>query len=83
MDGSQEMSISKAFVRVATNKEMTEFDANFLQASFKMGYLGPNSAVKTEFHSLSLATRQIQLILSCWKHIQFSEIFLLSDSKLK
>ena len=82
MDGSQEMSISKAFVRVATNKEMTEFDANFLQASFKMGYLGPNSAVKTEFHSLSLATRQIQLILSCWKHIQFSEIFLLSDSKV-
>ena len=82
MDGSQEMSISKAFIRVAMNNEMTEFDANFLQASFKMGYLGPNSAVKTEFHSLTLATRQIELILSCWKHIKFNEIYMLSDSKV-
>merc|ERR1719270_654668 len=61
---------------------MTEFAANFVTASFKLGENNTNHAVKQEFHSLSLAIRLIEMVTSCWKHIDISEIILCSDSQV-
>ena len=81
-DGSGLSSISKIYCRTAVNEDMLIFDANFVQASVKMGELGNNTAVRSEFNSLTLAVRQLEFLTSAWSHIKFNEIFLLADSKV-
>ena len=81
-DGSGLSSICKIYCRVAIDDKMTEFTANFVTASFKLGENNANHAVKQEFHSLTLAIRLLEMVTSCWKHIDISEIILLSDSQV-
>ena len=81
-DGSNMCSVSKIYCRTAINETMTIFDANFIQAAVKMAPLGSNSAVRTEFDSVVLCVRQLEFLLQAWSHIEFSEIFFLSDSKV-
>ena len=81
-DGSNLSSISRIYCRVAIDEKMTIFDSNFVQAAVKMAPLGTSSAVRTEFDSCLLSCRQLEFLLQAWQHIDFNEIFFLSDSKV-
>ena len=81
VDGSGNLSLAKSFARSPTEEENL-FDVSFITSSFKLGELGPNFAVKNEFIALVLGTRQIEFLLHAWDNINFSEILMISDSKV-
>ena len=81
VDGSGNLSLAKSFARCPTDDENL-FDVCFITSSFKLGELGPNFAVKNEFIALILGTRLVEYLLHAWSNITFSEILIMSDSKV-
>ena len=81
VDGSCNLSLAKAWARSPT-KDENKFDVSFVTSSFKLGELGPNFAVKNEFIALILGTRLIELLIHAWSNINFTDILIISDSKV-
>ena len=79
-DGGESASTTRIFIR--SSLPGGGFHVQNLLNSFKLGNLSTSGSPRSEIQGFLAAARQIELIVSVWKHIKFSDIHLFSDSEL-
>ena len=77
-DGGGSASITRCFVR--TSLPDGGYHVTSALNTFRLGHLGLHGAPQSEVTSMVNACRNIELIISVWKHLKFKSIHLFSDS---
>ena len=77
-DGGESASTTRVFVRIRVGDG--DYHVANVFNTFRLGDLSNSGAPKSEVSGLLNACRNIELVLTIWKHIKFSSLHIFSDS---